>query len=284
MPNTSYIKEDRNAMYAPMETRMTNDDPFSSLMLIDIMSTELCNRTCEFCPRAHGYPNLNRHMDLKIIDKMGSDLANSHYENRLLYSGFGESMLYKNLIPSIKLLKNHMPWQKNIHMVTSGDRLTYDTTMELLDAGLNKFFVSMYDGVDQEHEFRELFEKVGMTDDQFILQHYYKPPEENYGFLHLSNRAGYLFAEQLEAGCNIPFYAMHVHWDGNVLLCSHDWEKKQVCGNIMETSVQDIWLKSSELWNFRKILRTNRGCHPCNKCNIKGILYGDTSKDILLNT
>tara|TARA_B110000503_G_C7145088_1_gene412557 strand:+ start:1675 stop:2586 length:912 start_codon:yes stop_codon:yes gene_type:complete len=284
MKSTNYIAKDRESMYDPMENRMSSDDPFSSLMLIDLMTTELCNLTCEFCPRAHGYPNLNLHMDLKLIDKIGSDLAASHYQNRLLYCGFGESLLYNNLTESIKLLKKHMPWQQNIHMVTNGDRLTYDKTLELIDAGLNKFFVSMYTGPEQEDQFRELFTKVGLKEENYILQHYYKPPEENYGFLYLSNRAGYLFNQKLpELGCNIPFYAMSVHWDGDVLLCSHDWEKKQIMGNIMETSVQDIWLKSQKLWKFRQELATGRNCHPCNKCNIKGVLYGDVSKDTLFN-
>lgn len=281
--NNNYISNDRESMYSAIESRMNSDDPFSSLMLIDLMTTELCNRTCEFCPRAHGYPNLNLHMDLKIIDKIGSDLANSHYKNRLLYCGFGDSMLYTHLIPSIRLLKRHMPWQENIHMVTNGDRLTYDTTIELIDAGLNKFFVSLYDGPEQVEKFQELFSKVGLKQNQYILQHYYKSSQENYGFLHLSNRAGYLFEESLkETGCNIPFYAASINLDGNVLLCSHDWEKKQIFGNVLETSLQDIWVKSQELWKFRMILKDNRNCYPCNKCNIKGVLYGDKSKKILL--
>lgn len=278
----NYIAKDRESMYAPMERRMSNEDPFSSLMLIDLMATELCNRTCEFCPRALDYPNLNLHMDLKLIEKIGSDLANSHYENRLLYCGFGESLLYKDLTESIRILKKHMPWQNNIHMVTNGDRLTYDKTVELIDAGLNKFFVSMYDGPEQEDQFKELFHKAGLSEENYILQHYYKPPEENYGFLHLSNRAGYLFKEKLpQMGCNIPFYAMSIHWNGDVLLCSHDWEKKQIMGNVMKQSVQDIWLESKKLWEFRNVVKDGRGCHPCNKCNIKGVLYGNKSKEIL---
>lgn len=279
----NYINVDRESMYTPMEDRMTSDDPFSSLMLIDIMATELCNLTCDFCPRAVGYPNLNLHMDLKIVDKVARDLANGCYKNRLLYCGFGESLLYKDLTASIKLFKHYMPWQENIHLVTNGDRLTYDKANELVDAGVNKFFVSMYEGPEQEDKFKNIFYKIGLKDNNFILQHYYKPPEENYGFLHLSNRAGYLFNEQLpNIGCNVPFYAMSLHWDGNILLCSHDWEKKQIMGNVMETSIQDIWLKSKNLWKFRQQLKDGRVCHPCNKCNIKGILYGNVSKKILL--
>ena len=59
MQAAQYIKEDRNNMYAPIEQRMSAKDPFSSLMSIDFMVTELCNLTCSFCPRSKGYPNLN---------------------------------------------------------------------------------------------------------------------------------------------------------------------------------------------------------------------------------
>lgn len=280
MTETQYIFKDRETMYSPMEDRMSLEDPFSSLMLIDIMATELCNLTCEFCPRAHGYPNLNLHMDLKIIEKVAKDLSISFYQNRILYCGFGESLLYNHLTESIQIFKKHMPWQRNIHLVTNGDRLTYDKILELTDAGLNKFFVSMYNGPEQEDQFKELFLKAGVDD--YILQHYYKPPEEDYGFLHLSNRAGYLFNENLISdGCNIPFYAMSLHWNGDVLLCSHDWEKKQIMGNVMEKSVQDIWLESELLNKFRGELMKSRNMHPCNKCNIKGLLYGNESKKIL---
>ena len=283
-----YIMKDRESMYSPSENKMSIDDPFSSLMAIDLMVTELCNRTCEFCPRAHGYPNLNLHMDLKTVDKIASDLANSHYQNRVELCGFGENLLYKDLTPAIKLLKMRMPWQENIHLVTNGDRLTYDFAVELVDAGVNKFFMSLYDGPEQVDHFQELFAKVGLKEEQYILQHYYKPPEENYGFLGLSNRAGNLpeeisKTETLNLGCNIPFYQITVHWNGDVLLCPHDWEKKQITGNVMKQSVQDIFLKSKKLWEFRQVLKDNRNCHPCNKCNIKGILYGNKSKEIILN-
>lgn len=287
--NSNYLMKDRNSMFSPIEDKMSAENPFSSLMAVDLMLTELCNRTCTFCPRGHGYPNLNLHMDLKTVDKIARDLANSHYENRVQLCGFGENLLYKHLIPAIKLIKSHMPWQENIHLVTNGDRLTYDLAVELIDAGVNKFFMSLYDGPEQADHFTEMFDKLGLKEGQYILQHYYKPPEENFGFLHLSNRAGSLpeeisKTETRESGCNVPFYQLSVHWNGDILLCSHDWEKEQIMGNVMEQSVQDIWLKSKKLWEFRNTLKNNRNCHPCNKCNIVGLFYGNKSKEVLLES
>lgn len=279
----NYIKTDRNTMFGPMEDRMNVEEAFTSLMAIDFMATELCNRTCVFCPRAHGYPNLNLHMDLKIVDKIGSDLGRMNYQNRLLFCGFGESLLYKHLTESFKLLKKHMPWQKNLHMVTNGDRLNPDKVEELMDAGLDKFFLSLYDGPEQVDYFGEMFDKLGLTTDQYIFQHYYKTEDENYGFLKLSNRAGWLDGDTIPVhGCNIPFYNISLHWNGDILLCSHDWEKKQVFDNIMNTPIEEIWLRNVELWKFRETLKKDRSCHPCNKCDVQGVIFGNKSRETLL--
>ena len=51
-----------------------NDKPLFSF--IDINPTELCNRTCEFCPRFDPkiYPNQNLHMDIDIANKIREEL------------------------------------------------------------------------------------------------------------------------------------------------------------------------------------------------------------------
>jgi hypothetical protein len=46
--DTDYIIKDRNSLFFPLEERMHDDDPMSSLMTVDLMVTELCNRTCVF--------------------------------------------------------------------------------------------------------------------------------------------------------------------------------------------------------------------------------------------
>ena len=111
-------------MFSPMEERMSAADPFSSLMAIDFMCTELCNLKCDFCPRSKDYPNLNLHMSLDIIRKVAKELSDLEYKNRLLFCGFGEPLLYKHLVEAVTILKNEMPWQKNIQIVTNGDRQT----------------------------------------------------------------------------------------------------------------------------------------------------------------
>ena len=280
MQAAQYIKEDRNNMYAPIEQRMSAKDPFSSLMSIDFMVTELCNLTCSFCPRSKGYPNLNLHMDLSIIEKVCDDLAKLHYQNRLVFCGFGEPLLYKHLTEAVRIARLKLPWQKNIQVITNGDRLTKSKMQDLYNAGVDKISVSMYDGPHQVKKFKNIFK--GIDKSKYLLQHYYFGEEEDYGFSSLSNRAGYNFKDtKRNRGCNMPFYAMNIHHDGNVLLCCQDWTKSVSFDNVMEKNIKDIWLNNSLLNKYRKLLQKGRNINPCKGCNIEGNFFGNKSKEIL---
>ena len=279
-----YVHDERVNQYTIMEDRMDPKDPFTSLMLIDFMAPELCTRVCEFCPRSLDYPNMNYHMSLPLVRKISEELGELKYKNRLLFCGFGESLLYKHLLESINILKTSMPWQTNIHMVTNGDRLTVKLVKDLIEAGLNRFYVSLYDGEHQVQHFEEMFSTAGLNDDQYFLQHYYLPAEQNFGFVHVSNRAGYLsdFRGVTNAPCNVPYYAMSINYDGKILLCSHDWNKTQVMGDLNDDSIYDVWIHSKNLNKYREFCsKDTRTVEPCKQCNIKGVLYGNKSKDII---
>ena len=280
------VKTERNTLYSNLEKDMKDDNPMSSLMLIDFMATELCNRTCVFCPRSKNYPNLNLHMDLNLVNKIAKNLSEFNYSGRLLFCGFGESLLYPNLSDAIKILRDELPHNNNIHLVTNGDRLNETVIIKLLDHGLNRFYISLYDGPEQVDYFNNLFARLNLNESYYFLQHYYLPAEQNYGFIKLSNRAGTLFEDEAYQGvCNIPFYAMSVNYDGKVLLCSHDWTKSQVLGNLNHQTIQDVWLKSEVLLDFRKSLGQGKRSHfPCSKCNIPGNLYGNKSREVLWRT
>jgi len=278
------VKKERTSQYSVFESRMSPDFPTSSLMIVDIMLTELCNRTCDFCPRAVDYPNLNLHMDLDLFSKICDDLSDIYYQNRVLLCGFGENLLYKNIFEAIQILRSKLPYNEYLQIVTNGDRLTKDTIIKLYQSGLNRIYVSCYDGIEQVEHFQSLFDELNIDSNNYYFMHYYKPPEENYGFIHYSNRGGKLFNDTsyLNRGCNSPSYAMQINWDGKVLLCSHDWTKSVVCGDLNNEHLKNIWLYSPKYQQYRAMLYNNkRDTGPCNKCNVVGTLYGDKSKEML---
>ena len=279
------VKKDRTNQYSIFEDRMSSEFPTSSLMIVDIMLTELCNRTCDFCPRAVDYPNLNLHMDLDLFTKICDDLAYINYLNRVLLCGFGENLLYKNIYEAIQILRSKLPNNEYLQIVTNGDRLKKETILKLYNSGLNKIYVSCYDGKEQVEHFQSLFDELNINSDKYYFMHYYKPSEENYGFVHYSNRGGKLFNDTsyLNRGCNSPFYAMQINWDGKVLLCSHDWTKSVVCGDLNTEYLKNIWLYSPQYKQYRSMLFNKRDIGPCNKCNVVGTLYGDKSRQLLHN-
>jgi radical SAM protein with 4Fe4S-binding SPASM domain len=275
------VRYERVRQYSVFENNMDPQDPFSSLMLIDLMVTELCNRVCEFCPRSKEYPNQNLHMSADTIALVAKQLQESNYKNRILICGFGEPLLWNNLDYGIRVLREKLPHNKNIHMVTNGDRLTEDKVLNLFDAGLNRIYLSLYDGPEQREHFSNLFEKLNIDKDCYFMQEYWHDSSEDYGFVHLSNRAGSLFVGQHQGPCNVPFYSMTLNYDGKVHLCSHDWNKSVTLGDIHQQSIKQIWLESPEFQRVRKELNEKRESEPCRSCNIIGTLYGDKSKETL---
>ena len=84
---------------------------------LEINPTELCNRTCSFCPRGQGYPNKNEHISLEVIDKIFKDLK--------------ELKKRKYLCPeNIKYISSH----KNVGSALSGILLKpYYTNISIID-------------------------------------------------------------------------------------------------------------------------------------------------------
>ena len=83
-------------------------DPLSSLLTVEINTTELCNRTCVFCPRHDRsvYPNRNLNMSLKTAEEIANNLLIDNYKGKISYSGFSENLLNKNFAGIIKIFKD----------------------------------------------------------------------------------------------------------------------------------------------------------------------------------
>jgi radical SAM protein with 4Fe4S-binding SPASM domain len=69
-------------------------------------------------------------------------------------------------------------------------------------------------------------------------------------------------------GCSLPFYQMNVLFNGDVILCCHDWERATVLGNVAKSSISEIW--NSEKLNKvrRQILDKNyKEIKACSNCS-----------------
>lgn len=267
-----------------------SNNPMDSLITVEMNLTELCNRTCLFCPRVDPsvYPNQNLHMSLDTSRKVGKDLADIGYVGRISFSGFGECLLAKGFEDHIRILREALP-DNLIETNTNGDRLTVKKIHSLLDAGLSAIYVNLYDGPEQFDHFKALFAEAGLREDQWRLRPHWPGCAEDFGLV-LNNRSGMVVNPELGVGplqtalhqrCHYPFYKMFVDWNGDVLFCSNDWGREIKIGNVMETPVKDIWM-SQQTHQIRQYLaRGERSFSPCSKCDVIGTLHGKTSFEIL---
>lgn len=251
--------------------------------VIEFNPTELCNRTCEFCPRVDPevYPNRNLFLRPELMEKIARELGEFNYSGKALFSAFGEPLLHKELETLIRLLKERCP-DVRIESVTNGDYLTVERARSLFDSGLSTLLVSMYDGPHQKEEFESIRHRAGLREDQLITRIRYLSREEGFG-LTMSNRAGNIqieelgvaeVAEPLKQECFYPHYQFTVDWDGSVLLCPHDWGKKIRAGNLNDQSILEIWNGKALTFARKRLGCGDRRFDPCNVCDVSGTLMG----------
>lgn len=255
--------------------------PFSS---IEFSIIGACNRRCIFCPRVDDkqFPNKYESLPLNIFHKIMRELWSIHYTGRISFSGFSEPLLTKNIEEYISCGKKLCP-NMTIEIVTNGDCLTLERLKNLFLSGLDNIRISLYDGPHQVKQFQKMQASANLNNKQFILRKRYLP-EKDYG-MNISNRAGtitlinkYVNVKPLEKSlnqpCHYPFYKMVVDYTGEVVICSNDWLKKRVVGNVKHQTVFEIW--NSEGFNQarKNLINSNRCFAPCEKCDVNGLYNG----------
>lgn len=250
---------------------------------VEFSISGLCNRKCEFCPRADPtvYPNVNEYMSFLLYRKILEYLREINYTGRLSYSGFGEPLFHNEIVKFVSLSKEMIP-NCILEILTNGDMLNSAILRSLFDAGLNTLLISMYDGPEQITYFKSLVSEAALNPEQVILRKRYLSPEDHFGIV-LSNRAGMVNIRQLNVKaltepmnnpCYYPHYRMIIDHNGDVPLCPHDWGKKLIIGNLNDEHVVDIWT-GERMTHFRKRLsKGDRHFAPCNVCDVLGTLQG----------
>lgn len=260
-------------------------DGFPKPAIVEFNLTGLCNRTCGFCPRSDPqvFPNTNEFLEVPLFEKIMRDLAEIDFDSRIVFSAFSEPLLHKKLEELISTAKRHV--KAGVEVVTNGDRLTGERLHSIFAAGLDLLSVSMYDGPHQIEKFLRLKEACRLRDEQFILRRRYRE-NGNMG-ITFSNRAGLADIEEYKSEedkrtplplahpCFYPHYLSLIDHNGNMLLCTHDWSKSVVVGNLTRSSFWDLW-RSRRLEVIRETLgKSDRSFNPCNKCDVIGTIMGE---------
>jgi MoaA/NifB/PqqE/SkfB family radical SAM enzyme len=253
------------------------------LSVIEINPTELCNRTCSFCPRSDPkiYPNQNLNMTVETAEALKNQLVSAGYQGDIHITGYGEPLLNPNILKIINIFSSEF----HTELITNGDRLLKKTvTTDLLkSAGLGTLIVDCYDGPDHVKEM-----EIVLQDCQIpfrIRDHFDDGTEKLIELYNFNNRGGIFSPKETYRPCWLPFYKAFVDWNGDIGLCCNDWARKQApFGNIHESSFDNIWMSDSFIAVRQKLEKGLRKDLPaCAGCDTNGTMQGYESVAIWQN-
>lgn len=250
--------------------------------VVEISESGTCNRSCSFCPRSDPeYPNEKKFISKELLEKLAHELKSEDYSGIILFSGFVEPLIDKNIYDHIRVLRKNLP-KAQIDLVTNGDPLSLVRLNHLFKSGLSTILISVYDGPKEAEKFKRLCEEAKLTETQFVIRHRYLPQDQDFG-ITLSNRAGMMgnaeysipaTKEPLVKPCFYPYYTFFVDYLGDVLLCPHDWGKKRIAGNLLNQSFNEIWMGPIYMNARERLGKGDRRFSPCSVCDVDGTLMG----------
>jgi len=242
------------------------------LNTIELNPTELCNRTCSFCPRAIGYPNQNLHLTLDNALLLKEKLLEFDYKGIIVISGYGEPLLNNNILQIINILSSW--WTE---LISNGDKIL-DSTYKINDFfsnGLSRIILDEYDSIENFHYKKKLLKNFnGIVKNHLVA-------DQNY-----NNRSNYFktITTSISKPCYIPFYKTFVDYNLEVRFCPNDWNHKVSIGNLHNDSLENIWL-SSKMQQFRNelIQGHRKNIKSCKFCDAIGTLVGINSFNYFKN-
>ena len=229
------------------------------LSYIEINLTELCDRTCSFCPRSSGYPNLNLNLSITNAIEIRKKIDEYDFDGWVSLCGQGEPTLNKHFNELVNIFAENKKYK--LRLTTNGHKFEKHDVNVLNK--LDRLVVSVYESENHEF-FDEQIQKLSIP--KIELRKQYENEEK------FNNCGGFFNSDVVNRPCNIPSEKMYIDWDLNIRLCCHDWKEKKIMGSLQKNSIHDIW--NNAIFNEYRIhlLKGHRyKLNPCSKCNAHGL-------------
>jgi cyclic pyranopterin phosphate synthase len=223
------------------------------LRAVEIEVNSRCNRKCGYCPvSVLPIPSVPKYMSDSVLDALLRELAAISFAGRISYHFYNEPLLRRDLEEVVRKVAARLPLAFQV-LYTNGDMLTDERYETLLGAGINHFKVTSHSL--RQHPVRPLQEVLVPAD------------------LELTNRGGTMTnlpqatAETLTLTCFAPSDMVIVTVTGDVVLCYEDAERRHVMGNILESSLAEIWF-SKAFVRIRQLLSQGRRSEASALCGL----------------
>lgn len=220
---------------------------------IELSLLDSCNRACPNCPRNNDTiaPNTSLEMPQKLYKQIARQLQEIGFNGLVMLGGYSEPLLYKNIVDVVRTFNFTY-----VDIVTNGDLLTDDLVDYLIDAGVHRIMISLYEPTKK-------FDKY-QYNEKIILRN-------RYDYTQWNNRAGTISAAISNTPCYYPSYMMMIDCNGDVFPCPQEWHRRLKVGNCSFTHLFYIWRDMSLR---HKLGNGDRTIFPCRICNVNGTLRG----------
>jgi len=197
------------------------------LSVVEMEVGSRCNRACSYCPVSiMPMPPVPARMPEDVFSRTIEELSRVRFRGRISYHLYNEPLLRVDLHELVARVREQLPDALQI-LNTNGDLLDDRRYHRLREAGIDYFYVT-------RHSPGEYPER-----DWQIVQYSEA--------LRLTNRGGSLVhlpkaTEKIRrTPCHAPGEMLIISANGDVLLCYEDAFREHVIGNIVASSLEEIW-------------------------------------------
>lgn len=224
-----------------------------SFEVVEIEVNTRCNLACSYCPNSvEGYARAERRMSSALFSKITDELSQLSFAGRVSFHFYNEPLLRKDLAELVREIRAKVP-MVFIDIYTNGDLLSDQKYAELLEAGVDRFYVTLHDAVQfPDRDYQLVQAPQAMT---------------------ISGRGGLIEESRvaLKLPCFAPAEMLTIRHDGIVVLCCEDADQTHIVGDVKSTSLSEIW-NSPHLVSVRRLLTEGR------RQEVGGICTGCTSR------
>lgn len=218
--------------------------------MVEIEINSHCNRRCSYCPQGiNEYRKPAKFMSLETFRSIMFSLKAASYSGRISYHFFNEPLLHPKLYEIVSCAKEIIPEAHQV-IFTNGDLLTDQKFHKLRELGVDKFVVTSHSG--------KIFpEREGQIN---LL------PKD----LNLTNRGGKVLEKTaiLNTPCFAPSTMLIVGHNGDVILCYEDSDRTTVFGNLLTSSLEEIWYSPLAVEVRNRLEKGDRSVRKvCSQCN-----------------
>jgi radical SAM protein with 4Fe4S-binding SPASM domain len=254
--------------------------------IFKVVSFELrtkCNGKCGFCPvNVFSDPRVDQTMSIDLFEKVVDDLAEMKFTGRIAFFNNNEPLIVKNLVSYVRIATKKLQDASVFHISTNGVSLTPELGLALLEGGINRFSINVYnDNLEAPLPQRVAeFERIasefnqGLSSTKQVAVEITRRLENEI----LDNKGGYSPNKKesqsirLRGFCLQPFTILCINPVGTVSLCCSDTFAQVDMGNVAKERLIDIW-EGKKFAKYRKALLSGRrdSLDVCSKCDYLGI-------------